>query len=99
MRTNVPGGLRVVAVRADGTRVAEARLGHGEHPDVVLGAAGWLVDTPVFATVVDDGALEPATACASWTAYALGTEWCPGTPGSATTRWASRTSGSRPTPS
>jgi 8-oxo-dGTP diphosphatase len=58
MRTNVPGGLRVVAVRADGTRVAEARLGHGEHPDVVLGAAGWLVEAPVHATVVADGALE-----------------------------------------
>ena len=58
MRTNVPGGLRVVGVRGDGTRVAEARLGHGEHPDVVLGAAGWLVEDPVFATVVDDGALE-----------------------------------------
>ncbi|KRB43354.1 MULTISPECIES: NUDIX hydrolase [unclassified Terrabacter] len=58
MRTNVPGGLRVVAVRPDGSRVAESRLGHGEHPDVVLGAAGWLVETPVFATVVADGALE-----------------------------------------
>ncbi|WP_020144833.1 NUDIX hydrolase [Terracoccus sp. 273MFTsu3.1] len=58
MRTNVPGGLRVVGVRGDGTRVADARLGHGEHPDVVLGAAGWLVESPVFATVVDDGVLE-----------------------------------------
>jgi 8-oxo-dGTP diphosphatase len=58
MRTNVPGGLRVVAVLGDGTRVAEAHLGHGEHPDAVLGAAGWSVETPVFATVVDDGALE-----------------------------------------
>jgi len=58
MRTNVPGGLRVVGVRGNGTRVADARLGHGEHPDVVLGAAGWLVEAPVFATVADDGALE-----------------------------------------
>lgn len=54
----MPGGLRVVGVRGDGTRVADARLGHGEHPDVVLGAAGWLVESPVFATVVDDGVLE-----------------------------------------
>jgi 8-oxo-dGTP pyrophosphatase MutT (NUDIX family) len=58
MRTNVPGGLRVVAVGPDGSRVAEAPLGHGEHPDVVLGATGWLVETPAFATVVEGGTLE-----------------------------------------
>ncbi|GGM97727.1 hypothetical protein GCM10009721_25830 [Terrabacter tumescens] len=58
MRTNVPGGLVVVALDADGRRLAEARLGHGEHPDVVLAAVGWLVDSPVFATVRDDGTLE-----------------------------------------
>ncbi|WP_374968386.1 NUDIX hydrolase [Terrabacter sp. BE26] len=58
MRTNVPGGLRVVGLTAEGARVAETPLGHGQHPDVVLGAAGWLLETPVFATVRDDGALE-----------------------------------------
>ena len=41
MRTNVPGGLVVVAIDASERRVVEARLGHGEHPEVVLGAAGW----------------------------------------------------------
>jgi 8-oxo-dGTP pyrophosphatase MutT (NUDIX family) len=58
MRTNVPGGLVVVALDADEQRVAEARLGHGDHPDVVLGAAGWRIESPVFATVRDDGTLE-----------------------------------------
>jgi len=58
MRTNVPGGLVVVALDADDQRVAEARLGHGDHPDVVLGAAGWRIESPVFATVRDDGTLE-----------------------------------------
>ena len=58
MRTNVPGGLRVVGLTAGGDRVAETRLGHGQHPDVVLGAAGWLIESPAFATVRDDGALE-----------------------------------------
>ncbi len=58
MRTNVPGGLRVVAVGADGSRVAEVRLGHGEHPDVVLGDAGWLIESTAFATLVEDGVLE-----------------------------------------
>jgi 8-oxo-dGTP diphosphatase len=58
MRTNVPGGLVVVALDADEHRVAEARLGHGDHPDVVLGAAGWRIESPVFATVRDDGTLE-----------------------------------------
>ncbi|WP_344057462.1 NUDIX hydrolase [Terrabacter lapilli] len=60
MRTNVPGGLRVVALTAGGDRVAEARLRHGEHPDVVLAQAGWLIESPAFATVHDDGALELA---------------------------------------
>lgn len=58
MRTNVRGGLRVVAVGDGGERLVEAGLGHGEHPDVVLGAAGWLAETPVFATLASDGALE-----------------------------------------
>ena len=58
MRTNVPGGIRVVALGDDDERRAVARLGHGEHPEVVLGAAGWAIDTPVFALVGQDGALE-----------------------------------------
>ncbi|MEW1954872.1 NUDIX domain-containing protein [Terrabacter sp. NPDC080008] len=58
MRTNVPGGLRVVALTAGGARVGDAPLGHGEHPDDVLAEAGWLAESPAFAAVRDDGALE-----------------------------------------
>lgn len=58
MRTNVPGGLRVVALTAGGDRVVDLPLRHGQHPDVLLGAAGWLIDSPAFATVRHDGALE-----------------------------------------
>ena len=60
MRTNQPGGIRVVAVDADDTRLGEARLGHGEHPEVVLGALGWGLADPTSAAVNADGALELA---------------------------------------
>ena len=58
MRTNVPGGLVVVALDADDRRVVEVRLGHGDHPEVVLGAAGWAIESPFFAAMRDDGTLE-----------------------------------------
>src|SRR3954454_6940007 len=58
MRTNVAGGLHVVAVDGDGVQVAEARLGHGAHPEVVLADAGWLAEAPVSATVREDGGVE-----------------------------------------
>ena len=54
----MPGGLHVVALAPDGDRVAEVRLGHGQHPEVVLGAAGWLIEAPVSATVRESGGLE-----------------------------------------
>ncbi|MGO4599456.1 NUDIX hydrolase [Terrabacter sp. 2RAF25] len=60
MRTNQPGGIRVVAVGDDHTRLGEARLGHGEHPEGVLGDLGWALGAPSSATVHDDGALELA---------------------------------------
>ncbi|GAA2743768.1 hypothetical protein GCM10009868_18840 [Terrabacter aerolatus] len=60
MRTNVPGGLVVVALDANGRRLTEAPLGHGEHPDVVLGAAGWIIESPVSTGLRDDGTLEVA---------------------------------------
>ena len=60
MRTNLPGGIRVVAISDDGTRVGQARLGHGQHPEVVLGDLGWAPDAPASAIVRDDGALEIA---------------------------------------
>lgn len=58
MRSNVPGGIRVVATTGAGDRLVEAPLGHGEHPEVVLGRAGWAIDAPAFADLADDGALE-----------------------------------------
>ncbi|MFM6850463.1 MAG: NUDIX hydrolase [Terrabacter sp.] len=60
MRTNQPGGIRVVAVGDDDTRLGEAPLGHGEHPEVVLGALGWALRAPSSAVVHTDGALELA---------------------------------------
>lgn len=58
MRTNVPGGLVVVALDSMDRRLVESPLRHGEHPDAVLGAAGWLIDAPLFASMRDDGTLE-----------------------------------------
>ncbi|MBC9821987.1 NUDIX hydrolase [Terrabacter sp. MAHUQ-38] len=58
MRTNVPGGIRLVALGGDDERLVELALGHGEHPEVVLGAAGWMIEAPAFATLRRDGALE-----------------------------------------
>ena len=58
MRTNVPGGIRVVALTASGDRVASEPLHHGADPVHVLGLAGWAVEAPVESSVADDGALE-----------------------------------------
>ena len=60
MRTNIPGGIRVVALAPDGGRLVERRLRHGEHPEVLLGAEGWSIVEPESATVREDGALELA---------------------------------------
>ena len=51
MRTNVPGGVRVVAVPEAGATVDLGRIGHGQHPEAVLHAAGWTAEAPVSATV------------------------------------------------
>ena len=58
VRTNVPGGVRIVGVIESGLPVARASLGHGEDPQHLLGAHGWAVLSARSATVAEDGALE-----------------------------------------
>ena len=58
MRTNVPGGIRVVGISSDGARVDAGRLAHGQHPSPLLAAAGWEIERPRAAEVLDDGTLE-----------------------------------------
>lgn len=62
VRTNVPGGVRVLGLSTAGERVHVARVGHGQHPETLLAQAGWSVESPLTATVLDDGALELAYA-------------------------------------
>ena len=62
VRTNVPGGIRVVGVDATGERVAAQVLGHGLHPERVLAAIGLAAGSPLSARVLDDGSLELAYA-------------------------------------
>lgn len=57
MKTNVPAGIRVVGV-AESDLVVTAALGHGDHPDLVFGRAGWAVVASRSATLGADGALE-----------------------------------------
>jgi 8-oxo-dGTP pyrophosphatase MutT (NUDIX family) len=58
MRTNVPGGIRVVGVDGEGTRVAEADLAHGSHPEHALAERGWLAESPCSALGLADGSVE-----------------------------------------
>lgn len=58
MRTNVPAGIRVVGVTAEGDRVVTARLGHAERPEVVLGRLGWSVGASQSAELGPNSALE-----------------------------------------
>jgi 8-oxo-dGTP pyrophosphatase MutT (NUDIX family) len=58
VRTNVPGGVHVVALIESGTAVARAPLGHGADPAQVLAASGWAVRSAHSATVREDGGLE-----------------------------------------
>jgi 8-oxo-dGTP diphosphatase len=58
MRTNVPGGVRVVGVVESGTEVTRSDLGHGADPAQVLAAAGWAARSARSATLREDGALE-----------------------------------------
>ena len=60
MRTNVPGGIRVVGLAPDGTRVEAGRLAHGQPPAALLAQQGWRIESPWAADVVKDGALELA---------------------------------------
>lgn len=60
MRTNVPGGIRVVAITRSGQRLELGRLEHGQRPDTLLSASGWVAESPLSARLVEDGALELA---------------------------------------
>lgn len=60
MRTNVPGGIQVVAVGAGEQVLRVGRLGHGEHPEVLLGQRGLRAERPLEATLTTEGALELA---------------------------------------
>jgi 8-oxo-dGTP pyrophosphatase MutT (NUDIX family) len=60
MRTNVPGGVRVVAVPEGGEAVPVGRIAHGQHPESLLHVAGWEAHAPLSAGVAADGALELA---------------------------------------
>ncbi len=60
MRTNVPGGVRVIAVLDAGPPVSVGRLAHGQHPESLLHAAGWAAQHPLTAGLATDGALELA---------------------------------------
>ncbi|MDV3221355.1 NUDIX hydrolase [Intrasporangium sp.] len=58
MRTNVPGGIRVLGQAVDGSHVEAGRLAHGQHPEALLATHGWLVESATTAEYAMDGALE-----------------------------------------
>lgn len=60
MRTNVPGGIRVVGISPEGARIEAGRLAHGQHPAALLALHGLAVEKAWAADVLDDGALELA---------------------------------------
>ena len=61
MRTNVPGGIRVVGRTPDGALLEAGRLAHGQHPAALpLGTARLAHRIPWSADVLKDGALELA---------------------------------------
>jgi len=60
MRTNIPGGIRVVARTPDGALLEAGRLAHGQHPATLLGQLGLRIEAPRGADVVNGGALELA---------------------------------------
>jgi 8-oxo-dGTP diphosphatase len=60
MRTNVPAGIRVVAVVGSGARHEPVRLRHGDDPVHVLAGLGWRARGALDAGVAADGALELA---------------------------------------
>ncbi|GAA6526232.1 NUDIX domain-containing protein [Intrasporangium sp. DVR] len=60
MRTNVPGGIRVVGRTDGGARVEAGRLAQGQHPEALLARHGWRADRAVGADLAADGALELA---------------------------------------
>ncbi|HEU5144265.1 MAG TPA: NUDIX domain-containing protein [Dermatophilaceae bacterium] len=59
MRTNVPGGIHVVA-SIEEEHVIVGPLGHGEHPENLLARGGFRAEEPVRADLSDEGSLELA---------------------------------------
>lgn len=60
MRTNVPGGIHVVAVPEAGARRHVGRIGHGEHPESLLVRSGFRAERPLRAGLTEEGSLELA---------------------------------------
>ncbi len=60
MRTNIPGGVRVVALPDTGARLPLGPLAHGEHPEGLLRRSGFRSERPVAVGLTADGALELA---------------------------------------
>jgi 8-oxo-dGTP pyrophosphatase MutT (NUDIX family) len=60
MRTNVPGGIHVVAAVAEEEQVVVGRLGHGEHPENLLARGGFRAEEPLRADLSEEGSLELA---------------------------------------
>lgn len=60
MRTNVPGGVHIVAIPASGAHLALGRLPHGEHPEVLLQRHGFRSEGPAEVGLTPVGALELA---------------------------------------
>jgi 8-oxo-dGTP pyrophosphatase MutT (NUDIX family) len=60
MRTNVPGGIHVVAAVAGQEQVVVGRLGHGQHPEGLLAGAGFRAEEPLRADLSKEGSLELA---------------------------------------
>jgi 8-oxo-dGTP pyrophosphatase MutT (NUDIX family) len=60
MRTNVPGGIHVVAAPPGEMHVTVGRLRHGEDPEHLLARSGFVAEKPMKAGLSESGALELA---------------------------------------
>jgi 8-oxo-dGTP pyrophosphatase MutT (NUDIX family) len=60
MRTNVPGGIHLVAAVAQEEEVVVGRLGHGQHPENLLASGGFRAEEALRADLSEEGSLELA---------------------------------------
>ena len=81
MRTNVPGGIRILGSDRDGRRVDAGHLAHGERPEALLARQGWLAESALAADVVDGGALEVSYRVSELSGIRTETEDVPRDPG------------------